>query len=140
MKKLLFTLAIVAGSYGLSSAQSATHKMVIKVTNINSNKGNIGVAVFNSKESFLGKPFMAANKKATKGDVTFELEVPNGTYAISVMHDENKDGKLEKNFMGIPSEPYGISMDGKSRFGPPSYSDAVFTIADKSVKVTIEVD
>lgn len=139
MKKLLLTLAIVAGSYGLSSAQS-TNKLVIKVTNIESNKGNIGVAIFNSKKTFLGTPFMKDEKKAKMGEVIFELEVPNGTYTISVMHDENKDGKLEKNFMGIPSEPYGISMEGKSRFGPPSYSDAVFTIADKDVKMSIKVD
>jgi len=139
MKKLLFTLAIVAGSYGLSSAQT-NNKLVVKVTNIESNKGNIGVAVFNSKETFLGKPFMNDEKKAKTGEMTFEMEVPNGTYTISVMHDENKDGKLEKNFMGIPSEPYGVSMEGKSVFGPPSYNDAAFTITDKDVKLTIEVD
>jgi len=139
MKKLLLTLAIVAGSYGLSSAQS-TNKLVVKVTNIESNKGNVGVAIFNSKNTFLGKAFVNASKKAKSGEMTFEFEVPNGEYTISVMHDINKNGELDANFMGIPSEPYGISMDGRSMFGPPSYKDALFTVADKNLKLTIKID
>ncbi len=139
MKKILLTLAIVAGAYGLSSAQT-TNTLVVKVTNIESNKGNIGVAIFNSKESFLGKPFISKSKKAKTGEMTFEIEVPNGEYTISVMHDENKSGDLDSNFMGIPTEPYGISMDGRSRFGPPSYKDALFTVADKNLKLTIKID
>lgn len=139
MKKILLTLAIVAGSYALSSAQ-INNKLVVKVTNIESNKGAIGVAISNSEKTFLGKSFVSKSKKAKTGEMIFEFEVPNGTYTVSVMHDENKNGKLDKNFMGIPSEPYGISMEGKSRFGPPSYDDAVFTITDKNVKLTIEID
>ncbi len=139
MKKLILTLAIVAGSYGLCNAQT-TNKLVVKVTNIQSTKGNVGVAVFNSKQTFLGKPFVSKSKGAKKGEMTFELEIPNGDYTISVMHDENKSGDLDTNFMGIPTEPYGISIDGKSMFGPPNYEDALFTIADKNVKLTIEID
>lgn len=139
MKKLFLTLAFVAGVYGLSNAQTANN-LVVKVTNIQSNKGNIAVAVCNSKETFLGKPYAKTSKKAKQGEMTFEFEVPNGDYTVRVMHDENKNGELDSNFMGIPTEPYGISMDGKSRFGPPSYEDALFTIADKGVKLTIKID
>ncbi len=139
MKKLLLTLAIVAGCYGLSSAQT-THKLVVKVTNIQSTKGNVGVAVCNSKATFLGKPLVNKSKGAKKGEMIFEFEVPNGNYTVRVMHDENKNGELDTNFMGIPVEPYGISMDGKSRFGPPDYEEAVFTITDKNVKLAIEID
>ena len=32
-----------------------------------------------------------------------------GTYAVAVVHDENSDGKLDKNFVGVPSEGYGVS-------------------------------
>lgn len=139
MKKLLLTLAIVAGVYGLSNAQSS-NKLVVKVTNIKSTKGDIGVAVSNSEKTFLGKPMANKSQRAKEGELIFEFEVPNGNYTVSVMHDENKSGDLDKNFMGIPSEPYGISMNGKSNFGPPSYQDAVFSITNKDVNLTIEVD
>ena len=139
MKKLILTLAILTGVYGLSNAQT-DNKLVVKVTNIKSNKGNIGVAISDSEKTFLGKAMENKSEKAQVGEMIFEFEVPNGTYTVRVMHDENKSGDLDKNFMGIPSEPYGISMDGKSRFGPPNYEDAVFTITDKNVKLTIAVD
>ncbi len=139
MKKLLLTLAIVAGCYGLSSAQT-TNKLVVKITNIQSTKGNVDIAVCNSKATFLGKALVSKSKGAKKGEMIFEFEVPNGDYTVRVMHDVDKDGKLNTNFMGIPVEPYGISMDGKSRFGPPSYKDALFSIKDKNVKLTIEID
>ena len=139
MKKILLTLAIVAGAYGLSNAQT-NNKLVVNVTNIKSNKGDIGVAVSNSKKTFLGKPLMNKSKKAKPGELVFEFDVPNGNYTVSVMHDINKSGDLDKNFLGIPSEPYGISMDGRSKYGPPNYEDAVFTITDKDVKLTIQVD
>lgn len=138
MKKLIVTLALVTGMYSLNFAQT-TQKLVVHITQIKSNVGNIGVAIFNSKESFLGKPFMKATKKAKKGEMTFTFDVPAGTYSISVMHDENKNGKLDKNFMGIPSEPYGISLEGRNMFGPPSYDEAKFMVKDKDVKLSIEV-
>ncbi|MCF6352392.1 MAG: DUF2141 domain-containing protein [Cyclobacteriaceae bacterium] len=98
------------------------------------------MAVSNSQKTFFGKSFVSKSKKAKTGEIIFEFEVPNGDYTVRVMHDKDKDGKLNTNFIGIPIEPYGISMDGKSRFGPPSYEDAVFTIADKNVKLTIKID
>ena len=36
-------------------------------------------------------------------------DIPPGTYAIAVFHDENANGKLDKNFLGIPCEGYGAS-------------------------------
>lgn len=139
MKKLILMMALVTGVYGLSNAQS-NNKLFVKVTNIKSADGNIGVAVFNTKESFLGKPFVNATKTAMVGEMIFELEVPNGEYTISVMHDLNKNGSLDKNFMGIPSEPYGISKSGKSMFGPPSYSDALFSVSEMKTEITINID
>ncbi len=139
MKKLFVTLAILAGSYGLSSAQT-TQKIVVKVTHITSTEGNINVAVFNSKESFLGKPYAKDGRKAKKGTLAFSFDVPAGTYSVSVMHDKNKNGKLDTNFMGIPTEPYGISMDGRNMFGPPTYEDAKFKVTNKDVSLTIEID
>lgn len=139
MKKLILTLAIVAGVYGLSNAQK-DNKLIVNVSNIKSNKGDISVAVSDSEKAFLGKPMVSKTQKAKQGELVFEFEVPNGAYTVRVMHDENKSGDLDKNFLGIPLEPYGISMEGKSKYGPPTYEDAVFSITNKNVKLTIQVD
>ena len=51
-----------------------------------------------------------ARIKAVNGELVYRFEdLPPGTYAVQVMHDENDNGKLDSNFLGIPSEGYGFS-------------------------------
>jgi uncharacterized protein (DUF2141 family) len=71
----------------------------------------------------------------------FEFEgVQNGEYTISIYHDENKNGELDKNMYGMPIEPYGVSKEGKSMFGPPNYKDALFAVKDINVSLKITLD
>jgi uncharacterized protein (DUF2141 family) len=53
--------------------------------------------------------------------------VPKGSYALSAFHDQNENGKLDTNFMGLPIEDYGTSRNARGTFGPPSFDDAKFT-------------
>jgi len=54
-------------------------------------------------------------------------DVAPGEYAVSVFHDENSNGKLDRNFMGMPKEGVGASDDAVGHFGPPKYDDARFS-------------
>ncbi len=54
--------------------------------------------------------------------------VPNSTCAIKVFHDVNDNGKLDTNWIGIPTEPYGFSNDAMGTFGPPSFQQASFPV------------
>lgn len=54
-------------------------------------------------------------------------EVPAGRYAISLFHDENGDGRLNKSLM-LPAEGYGFSRDAPVRMGPPSFASAAFAV------------
>jgi uncharacterized protein (DUF2141 family) len=75
------------------------------------------------------------------GDMT-ELkisDIPAGAYAVAVFADLNGNGKLDSNFIGIPSEPTGASRDAASRFGPPKFKDAVFTVGNATVTQTIHI-
>ncbi|MGB5811156.1 MAG: DUF2141 domain-containing protein [Polyangiales bacterium] len=61
-----------------------------------------------------------------------------GEYAASVFLDLNRNGKLDTNAIGSPSEPWGVSQDAKSkRFGPPIFKDAKFDY--EGGPVTIEI-
>jgi uncharacterized protein (DUF2141 family) len=55
--------------------------------------------------------------------------VPKGVYAISAFHDQNNNGKLDTNFIGLPTEDYCASRDARNTFGPPSFADARFSYA-----------
>ena len=82
----------------------------------------------------------------------YALEVPAGTsvvldfpavmpgrYAISVLHDENGNGKVDRMLGLMPKEGYGFSRDAAVRFGPPSFRSAAFDVADVAVRQTIRM-
>ena len=140
MKQLMLMIGLVAGVYATSFAQT-NNKIIVKVEHINSAEGSINVAIFNSEKTFLNTPFLTKSEDAVTGEMIFEFEeVPNGEYTISIYHDMNENGELDKNLMGIPNEPYGVSKEGKSMFGPPSYKDALFTVENMNVDLKISLD
>jgi len=140
MKKLILMMALVTGVYGQGFTQT-NNKIIVNVKHVSSTKGSVKVTVFNSEETFLNTPFLSKSKDANSGTMVFEFdEIPNGEYTISIYHDENENGELDKNFIGIPSEPYGVSLEGKSMFGPPSYKDARFTLENESTSLSISLD
>jgi uncharacterized protein (DUF2141 family) len=59
--------------------------------------------------------------------------VPKGTWAVLVYQDENENGELDRNLLGIPKENYGFSRDAAGRFGPPSFDEAAIQVADEAV-------
>ena len=65
---------------------------------------------------------------------------PAGDYAISLYYDENNNGTLDSNFIGIPKEPVALSNNARPKFGPPKYRDAVFALeaGGTTQKITIE--
>jgi len=110
----------------------------IKVTNIDITLGgDIRIALFNSKEEFpKGKPLKTEIISTDKNEkiVNFR-ELQDSDYAVALFHDQNRDGKMEKNFLGIPQEGYGISNKAKPFFGPPSFEDAKFSGNSDSIEM-----
>lgn len=65
-------------------------------------------------------------------------EIPVGEYAAAVFQDVDNNGELRTNFLGVPREPVGFSMDARIRMGPPSYRDAAFEVqAGETITLTI---
>jgi uncharacterized protein (DUF2141 family) len=103
----------------------------ITVTGVRNDHGQVRLAVC-SRADFLKPhcPWQAA-AKAAAGSVTLHIaDIPAGTYAIQAFHDENGDGKLNRNFIGIPEEGIGFSNDAPMHFGPPDFAAAAFTVGD----------
>lgn len=119
----------------LMSAQNV--KLTVSVSGLKNNAGIIKVGLYNSEGTFLKTAYksLASEIKNNEATVTFD-NLPTGEYAISTYHDENNNGQLDKNMMGIPSEDYAASNNAKGFMGPPSYKDAKFVI-DKNSKIKI---
>ena len=113
----------------------------VEVRNITSTKGDIWIAVFDRADTFLDDGAQAHGKiyKVTKtGSGTFKLpDVPYGRYALSVFHDENGNGKLDKNFWGVPKEPFGFSEGAKAKYSKPAFGDADFEFGAGTGKVVV---
>ena len=140
MKRTHIVITLLCLGLGWSASAQSTTDLTVTIANIKSTEGRVVVSIFNSEETFLGKHYKQQVRAAETGNLEFKFEeIPSGTYTISTYHDQNKNGELDKNFIGIPSEPYGISMEGKSNFGPPSYQKAVFSIEGKPKTLTIQL-
>ena len=65
-------------------------------------------------------------------------DVAPGEYAISLLHDENGNGKVDKALF-LPTEGFGFSRDARVRMGPPKFSDAAVDIGAKDRQLTIRM-
>jgi uncharacterized protein (DUF2141 family) len=95
------------------------------------------------KDGFLNDPDRAAGAAlrigpALRGGVTFGNLEP-GRYAIIVIHDENANGRLDKNFFGVPTEPYGFSNHAQGFLGPPSFDDAAIVLDGRNDAAVVEL-
>ena len=127
---LVALAALVTGTVAFA-ADDANLRIV--VSNVKTEQGSIVVWVYDKPDDWLSDRYRT--QKAVKvaghrvdGAVTLELRLPPGEYAFSVFQDVDDDGKLARNFIGLPKEPASLSNDAVPRFGPPRYKDAKFMI------------
>ena len=73
----------------------------------------------------------------TKASIAFGSLAP-GRYAVIVFHDEDGDGRLNKNVLGMPTEPYGFSNAARGFLSAPSFKDAAVAF-DGSTDLTIAI-
>lgn len=125
---------------GLSHSYAEAFDIELNIIGGKPNKGQFLFSIFNSKESFLKKPLLEKNIEIDKyGNGKVKIEsLPKGTYAVSIVYDENSDNKLNTNFFGIPTEKVGFSNNAKGRLGPPSFEDTSFLV-NKNLELEVSV-
>ncbi|NTU53373.1 MAG: DUF2141 domain-containing protein [Chlorobiaceae bacterium] len=137
------TQAVFAAEQDQSVIPAATGRITVRVNSLRSDAGDLSVALFNGAKGFPGK-FERAVMKALvpasdAGHVVVFDNVPFGTYAVAVRHDENANGKLDSNFLGMPKEGVGTSNNPRTRFGPPSFEDASFGFDQSGLELVINL-
>ncbi|MEJ0054323.1 MAG: DUF2141 domain-containing protein [Bacteroidota bacterium] len=122
MKAIILLLSVLA-----TGNLVAQNSLTVVVRNVKDAQGQVRVALFNNEKDFMKLRLDGKITEAQKGEVRIVFEnVPQGEYAISVMHDENQNDKLDSNLVGIPKEGFGFSNDVMGMFGPPSFEKARF--------------
>ena len=116
-----------------TNAQEETFQITVFINGLDSNEGQVLIALHNEKAQFLKTAFKNAITKITNKKVMYTFKkIPVGEYAISVFHDKNSNNKMDVNFLGIPKEAYGCSNNTKGFMGPPKYEDAKFQLTKNS--------
>jgi uncharacterized protein (DUF2141 family) len=130
----------VSYSRPVLAQSSGQGTIVVKVTGLRSEKGQVKIAVFNSPEKWLGEqPIYSSTINVDGQTVVWKItDVPYGDYGIAVLHDENKNGKMDKNILGIPQEPYGFSNNVRVTLGPPTWEKSKFVVKGSTTEVSIE--
>lgn len=116
--------------------------LTVEIDGFQSNQGQVIVHLYNQADAFPTKPERAVAKRINnisnrKSTMQF-TQLPAGTYAVAAHHDENANGKLDTNWLGIPKEGLGSSNDAKGQFGPPTFTDAKLNVSsNETIRIRI---
>lgn len=136
---VLCTLATIP-NYGQSSKNQAILKVAFAGIEP---KGQLLIAVYNSAksmESDAAEAAVAKQKVDAKPGATANFGLQPGRYAIMVVHDVNGNGKLDKNIVGIPKEPIGVSNGLKSKLRRPTFAECSFDLSAPGKTVTLQLE
>lgn len=128
----------------IAFAQSSCPGIHVKILNIRNSTGTVACALFESSVGFpteylhSATNIMVIKVRDTQARCDFE-DIPPGMYALAIVHDENMNGKLDTNLLGVPTEGYGFSNDAKALLGAPSFSAASFLYDGRNLDLTISL-
>jgi len=123
------------------NTSSDKHTLTVTVSNIKTMEGTLEIGIFDSGHRFLeeGQALRSISIDVNNHTETFVVKnLPKGNYAVTLYHDENGNKECDRNFMGIPKEPYAFSNNYRPRFSAPTFEDCAFELsADKSVQLEL---
>lgn len=139
MKNFYLPLILSVFAFFVSMAYAQTGTISVEISGIDETKGLMSIGLYSDEKGFPddGKEYKGTDVNVTGQTVVYTFkEVPFGTYAIAIFHDTNSNGKLDKNFLGIPKEGYAFSNNVFGTFGPPDFKDTSFELSgSKTIKI-----
>jgi uncharacterized protein (DUF2141 family) len=145
--------AVLSGASGLPGlltpprvhAQEALATVSVKIAGFKGTEGVALITLYDSEQSWLKVPKAVQVVRAKISGATMSVDfkdVKPGTYAISVIHDENKNNELDMRWLPWPKpkEGVGVSNDPENKAGPPKWEAAKFTVPAEgaTVKATVK--
>ena len=148
--RLVLTVLLILFSPAVTASE-----LRITVEGIRSTRGTILIGLYDSletftraiefpaKDGFLNDPdrfaAVALRANAARRSAVVLTNLDPGQYAIILFHDENGNGKIDKNVLGVPIEPYGFSNNVQGFLGPPAYKEAIMEINadDQAVRIVL---
>ena len=144
MKYYLIGLVLL---FSISSVVYATDNkgitLTVGVSDLRNSKGNVVFALYNRVDAFPDEQYKKYYKIlrgniANNSSVVIFKDLPNGEYAVNILHDENNDGKIKKRFI-LPVEGIGFSNFQSIGFSNrPTFEKASFNLR-KSTTISVTI-
>lgn len=137
-----FLLPLVALPAWAAAPNPGTAAITIAVSTVRNHQGAIICALFDTAESFAKRvPLARVVAHAKTPSTTCVLRnVKAGIYAVTAIHDENDNGRLDKSFFGRPTEGYGVSNNHTYAMHGPRFSENTFSLAaSRSLSIAIQL-
>lgn len=143
MKKFLLVALLLTIQFVSAQKKQSGSSIIVQLNGIKEPTGQVLLSLFKSGNGFPTQPekaFMWKRAKVTASSLIISLDgLPLGTYAIAVVHDENSNNVMDRNWLGLPDEDYGISNNVSGTVIPPSFDEAKFTVTGKRDTIKIEM-
>src|SRR5579864_7521145 len=114
----------------------------IRIIDLRNRKGDLIFGVFDQPGGFPNVKENSINwqvKPASADPLEFTAQLPPGRYAASILHDENRNGKMDRDIAGIPLEGYGVTNNPKPSFRQATFKEARFTLPPEGATLTISI-
>jgi uncharacterized protein (DUF2141 family) len=134
----LFLLCLLSAAPAPQPAATLT----ITVKDLRNHKGQLIFGIFKTVDGFPTDSQKSVDwqiKAADADSIVFSATLPPGRYGASVLHDENKNGKMDKNVAGVPVEGYGVTNNPKPALRAATFNEAAFDLPPQGASLTISI-
>lgn len=131
--------ALLVATFGASHAT----EVVVRVSGLSETLGQVGCSLFGGAAGFPMDNTSARNlwlPADAKGVTCRFNDVPEGTYAVSIGHDVNGNKRVDTNFIGLPTEQWGVSNNARPTLRAPRFDEASFKVAADAKDVVIDIE
>jgi uncharacterized protein (DUF2141 family) len=144
----LLVLTLTTGAHsraarGAGAAVGSEDRLRVRVVGLRNDNGDVCCSLFSSAEDFPANgDLLAQTVTAPITDRTAVCEfsaIAPGTYAVVLFHDENSNGKFDRNWLGLPKEGYGFSNDAPTRWHAPRFDAASFPFTGGISEILVHI-
>lgn len=117
--------------------------LIVELTGFRNDRGHARVALYLDPADF-PKPvdtsrLRSADAVISQGNATVTFsDLRPGPVAVAAFHDENDNGKMDTNFLGLPKEGYGFSNDPRL-MRAPRFDDARVKLGEGETRIRIPI-
>ncbi|MEZ5651679.1 MAG: DUF2141 domain-containing protein [Burkholderiaceae bacterium] len=135
------TRLLISAAFALGSLPATAATLTVEITDISQARGTLNIALYDSEQTFRKTQARGVRVPAKADTVSVEIaDLAAGHYAVLVFHDLNDNHQLDTNLLGMPKEPWGGSLQGRTVFGTPAWKDVQFELPGAGAPILVRLN